>query len=377
LAASGSAAAAKGVVNIAVVADETGSFAPANGTGAILAYFDQVNANGGVNGYKIVPTVYDAGSAPATAEQAVRRAIAARPAAIVAASIGIGSALGTLAQSGIPVVGDGFVPGWTGQPNLFSVLGDASGHNSDVWVQALKSVGATKIAMLTSPVEIGDAKLWTKLAPSVGVSVVMSDYSVPTVPSSAAALSIAQQIKASGANGVLIVGLFGGEAQFQADLNQLGTHITVLETGEFGPEVLSTYGSSVNGMLFAEAWASQYTTNNSGIASFVSDMQKYGYSSQTYAAFAVPHYAEAKLLVEKGLAAVGAPFSASALIKALGSVQDYTADGLLQKTSYPEFQQIGTNCLAVTRVVDGKWVAEINSSYPFICGGPSVPVPAS
>lgn len=369
-----SSTASKGKLNIGIVADMTGAFGPFQGANSMVAYIDHVNDNGGLDGYQLVPTVYDSASTPAGASQAVRRAIADKPAAILTAAIGIASALGDLQAAGIPVGGDGFVPGWTGQSNLFPVVGDLAGHNSDAWLQVLKSVGATKIAILSSQLETGDVNLWTKLAPAAGVSITMTDVAVAAVPTSADALSIAQRVKASGADGVLIVGLSGGEAQFQADLNQLGSKATVLQTGEFGPEVVKTYGSTVNGMLFAEAWASQYTKNNTGVTQFLADMNKYNFSDEIYDPGAIAHYAEAELILNEGLKAAGAPFTGSAAITALSKVNGYTADGLLGGTSFPAFQQAGSNCLAPSQYVNGAWQAVKDGSNPFVCGSASVPV---
>jgi branched-chain amino acid transport system substrate-binding protein len=371
---SGGSAPTKGNVAVAVIADMTGSFGPFQGANAMLAYIDHVNDNGGIDGYKVVPTVYDSASTPAGASQAVRRALAAHPAAVLTAAIGIPSALGTLASSGLPVGGDGFVPGWTGHPNLFSIIGDVGGHNSDAWLQALKSAKATKIAILSSQLETGDANLWKRLAPAAGVSITMTDTSVPPVPSAAEALSIAQRVKSSGANGVIVTGLSGGEEQFQIDLNRLGVHAVVAQSSAFGPSVIKSYGSSVNGMTYLVPWASPYVKDNAGVTQFLADMNKYGYSKEIYDSAAIVHYAEAELILDQGLKAAGSPFDAATAVKALSTVTNFTADGLVSNASYPQFQQVGSACLAATQVVSGQWVSLKNGADPFICGSASVAV---
>lgn len=364
----------KGNVKIAMVADLTGAFAPNTGADGMLAYFDQANDAGGIDGYKIDLTKYDAQSSPAGALQAFRKAIADKPAAIISATIGASSAIPTLAKSGIPGVGEGFVPGWTGNPTLFSPVGDVSAHLSDVWMRVLKEEGATKLALLTSPIEKGDIDLMNQQAGAAGVQVALKDTGLPQLLSSADALSVSQRIKSSGADGVLLFGLVGG-TQIQANLNQLGVKAKVLETSEFGPAVIKQYGPRVNDMLFAGVFTSPYVEDNVGAKAYVDAMKKYGYEKETYNPYGILRYAQAKMLVEQGLKAAGAPFDNAAVVSKLAALKDYTGDGLLPKTTFPDYQQRGSRCLSVTKVVDGKWVAQQKGDFPYVCGGPSLPVP--
>jgi ABC-type branched-subunit amino acid transport system substrate-binding protein len=340
----------------------------------MLAYFDMANDNGGVDGYKIAIKKYDSQSSPAGGLQAFRKAIADKPAAIISATIGASSAIPTLAKTGIPGIGEGFVPGWTGHPTLFSPVGDVSAHLSDVWLRVLKDEGASKIALLTSPLEKGDQELMSQQAGAAGVTIAMKDTGLPATLSSADALSVSQRIKSSGADGVLIFGLQGG-TQIQANLNQLGVKAKVLETSEFGPAVIQQYGPRVNDMLFAGVFTSPYATNNVGAKQYQDAMKKYGYEKELYAPYAILRFGQAKMLVEQGLKTAGAPFENAAVVKALGALKNYTGDGLLPNTTFPEFQESGSKCLSVTKVVDGKWVAQKNGAFPFVCGGPSLPVP--
>jgi branched-chain amino acid transport system substrate-binding protein len=366
--------ASKGTVKVSVVADQTGPFAPASGVEGMLAYFDQANAAGGVDGYKIDIKKYDSQSSPAGALQAFRKAIADKPAAIISATIGASSAIPTLAKTGIPGVGEGFVPGWTGHPTLFSPVGDVSAHLSDVWLRVLKSEGATKIALLTSPIEKGDQELMSQQAGAAGVTIAMKDTGLPATLSSADALSVSQRIKSSGADGVLIFGLQGG-TQVQANLNQLGVKAKVLETSEFGPAVVQQFGPRVNDMLFAGVFTSPYTTDNKGVSDYQAAMKKYGYEKSLYAPYAILRYGQAKMLVEQGLKTAGAPFDNAAVVKSLAALKNYTGDGLLPNTSFPEYQQAGSKCLSVTKIVNGKWVGQKTGAFPYVCGGPSLPVP--
>jgi ABC-type branched-subunit amino acid transport system substrate-binding protein len=360
----------KGTVKVGVVADITGDLSVASDMQAALAYFDKVNASGGVDGYKIVPTEYDTQSSPSTAVQAFRRAIAAKPAAIVGSSDVAGSALPTLAQSGIPSVGDGFAPGWTGHKNLFPIEGDQVGHYSNVMLVVQKLYGhATKIAVLGGTVGLPDAKNIIAQAPKTGVQLVMQDLETPLVPTSAQFLTLAEQIKASGAQGVVGLGV-EGQSQLQVDLNQLGAQTTVIAT-DLGPAT-----TSENGLLYSNSWAEPFVKNDPGINAYIAAMKKYGYGKLVFSsAYGPIKWAMAALLVQ-GLKKAGPPFSRNAVVKALGETKNFTADGVVPDASFPAFQKVGTSCQVVLKVVNGQWVSEKNNAYPFVCGGPSLMNPS-
>jgi ABC-type branched-subunit amino acid transport system substrate-binding protein len=361
----------KGTIKVGAFTDVTGALAVASGMQGGLAYFDAVNASGGVDGYKIVPTEYDTQSAPNGAVQAIRRAIAAKPAMILGASFVAGSGLPTLANSGIPSVGDGFAPGWTGHKTLFPVGGDQVLHYSDVMLVVDKVYGhATKIALLGGTVGLPDAYNLIKQAPRAGVQLVMQNLDVPLVPTSAQFLSLAEQVKASGAQGVVALGV-EGLAQLQIDLNQLGASVAVIATDQ-GPPT-----AAENGVLFSNAWATPYVKHDPGVNAYIAAMKRFGYGKLIYtASYGLMRWGEAALLVH-ALEKAGPPFSRHAIVKALSATKNFTADGVVPAASFPAFQKVGPSCQVVNEVVNGKWVSLTNGNYPFACGGPSLPDPTS
>ena len=168
----------KGSVTVGLVSDFTGDLEVASNYQGALAFADYVNHTGGVDGYKLVVKEFDAQSSPTAAVQAVRQAIAAKPAGIIGASFVIGSALPTLASTGIPTVGDGFVAGWTGQKNLFPVNGDFATHESVVDLDIAKKYGhTTKVAFIGSAIDAPQQKVLVNHAASAGVTFVLKDFS--------------------------------------------------------------------------------------------------------------------------------------------------------------------------------------------------------
>lgn len=356
----------KGTVTVGLVSDFTGDLEIASNYQGALAFADYVNANGGVDGYKMVIKEFDAQSSPTTAVQAVRQAIAAKPAGIIGASFVIGSGLPTLAASGIPTVGDGFVAGWTGQASLFPVNGDFATHESVVDLDIAKQyAGSTKVAFIGSAIDAPQQKVLLAHAAAAGITFVLKDFSEQLVPTSPQYLTMAQQIKASGAGAVVDFGI-EDMVPLQTDLNQLGDkHVKVI-----GSDIPPATGGA-NGLLYGLPWATNYVTGDPGINTYIAAMNKYGYGSDiATGAYAPFRWAQAELLYQ-GLQTAGPPFSHAAVIKALSKVKGFTADGIIAPASFPAYQKVGGTCDNVGEIVNGKWKSLINGPSPFVCGGTS------
>jgi hypothetical protein len=86
-------------------------------------------------------------------------------------------------------------------------------------------------------------------------------------------------------------------------------------------------------------------------------------------------YGQAKLLVDRGLTPCYPTFTRACIISHLSKVKNYTAGGVLPRTTFPLFQHSATSCFGVAKVVNGQWVALVNKPFPFICGAPAKPTP--
>jgi ABC-type branched-subunit amino acid transport system substrate-binding protein len=359
-----STAASPKVLKVALIEDMTGSFAPISGPQPSQAFIKDLNDNGGLNGTQIETTVYDGQSTAAGTLQAARRAVQTQPAGILMGSWNATSANAFLATTGIPVVGFGAIGGYAGYDNVFSDIGEAAVHSSDVWMRILKLKGATKIAILNTTIQAKFGALLKRLAPSAGVQIVYDNETLPYPVDSPTALSLARAVKDSGATGVFAAA--GGDL-VQADLNQLGVKVSVLEVSAFGPAVIKQWGPKVNGMIFGSSFASAYVKNNPAVDKYVADMKKYGYDKFTYNnPYAIEHYAATKMLFD-GMKAAGAPYDKTATVAALNKLHRYTAGGLLPFVSFPEWHKSGTDCAATATVVNGQWVADKNGTNPFTC----------
>jgi hypothetical protein len=138
--------------------------------------------------------------------------------------------------------------------------------------------------------------------------------------------------------------------------------------------VIQEFGSKADGMEFGGVFASAYTKDDPGVTDYVTAMKKAGYTSQTYEPYPILRYGQAKMLVEQGLEPAGAPFKASAIIKSLAGLKNYTADGIFPPVSFPAFQKDGSACLSVAEVVNSKWQALKSGATPWVCANPSLPI---
>src|SRR6516164_2278861 len=120
-----SASSARTPITIALVTSLTGPAATefASDPSGFLARIDLQNANGGINGHKLVPLVIDDETSPTAVNTAVNEAISKGAVGIVSASALFFLAAKTAQQAGVPVTGS-YSAGheWGEQPytNMFA-----------------------------------------------------------------------------------------------------------------------------------------------------------------------------------------------------------------------------------------------------------------
>lgn len=162
---------------------ETGS-TPYEGTNeAISSYFDQLNAKGGVNGYKIKYISYDsAGSAQTNAALMTRLIGQGAVAVIDEDPQGAPSGLKLAQSKGIPVLGGFDQPGLYNSPTVYPVSSWAAGVQAKVYTTVLKEMGVSKLALLTInvPVGVSAAHPYVSDAAQSGLKVVSNEFYAPT-----------------------------------------------------------------------------------------------------------------------------------------------------------------------------------------------------
>jgi branched-chain amino acid transport system substrate-binding protein len=334
------AAAAPAPITIAFVTDLTGPGASENATApaGFKARIALQNAQGGVNGHKIVPLVIDDQTSPTLIVTAVQNAISKGAFGIVSESPLFFEAAKYPQQAGVPVTGtynDG--PEWGQQPytNMFaSDLGsvDPKYPVNTLIAGFLKSHGGTVIGTYgygvspsSSRSAIGVSQAFTHLGGKVGVL----DTTVPFggVDFTTAALTAKQK----GVNSIVPSLDNNSNFALATALQQAGVKLksVVYATG-FEPDVIdSPVWKDVQGAYFLSFFR-PFSLPNAATLQMASALQKYaGFSKNQFPTYSqYESWAGADLMI-KGLQLAGKNPTRAAVIKDLRGLKSYNVNGLL------------------------------------------------
>ena len=336
------AGAAPAPLTVAYITDVTGQAAAENGTSAAAfeARIDLQNAEGGVNGHKLVPLVIDDQTSPSEVITAVQDAISKGVIGIVSNSLLMFLAAKYPQQAGIPVTGaytDG--PEWGTQPYTNMFASDEGSvdpkYPANTEIDAiLKAHGGTVLGAYgygISPTSTraadGDAQAATHLGMKVGVL----NTSVPlgSVDFTSDAL-IAKQDHVN----ALVPSLDSNSNYALAEaLKQAGVKLkAVLFATGYQPDVVhSPAWSSLQGDFFDSLYR-PWVLPNAGTEQMQAAMEKYAHFTKSdFPSFGqYEAWAGADLMV-KGLELAGKNPTRAAVIKDLRSLKSYTANGLLSE----------------------------------------------
>jgi len=334
------AAAAPAPITIAFVTDLTGPGASQNSTApaGFKARIALQNAQGGVNGHKIVPLVIDDQTSPTLVVTAVQNAISKGAFGIVSESPLFFEAAKYPQQAGIPVTGaynDG--PEWGQQPYTNMFASDLGSVDPKYPVNTLiggflRSHGGTVlgaygygISPSSSRSAIGISRAFTHLGGKVGVL----DTTVPFggVDFTTAALTAKQ-------NGVnAMVPSLDNNSNFAlaTALQQAGVKLksVVYATG-FEPDVINSPAwKDVQGAYFLSFFR-PFSLPNAGTVQMAAALQKYaGFSKSQFPTYSqYESWAGADLMI-KGLQLAGKNPTRANVIKKLRGLKSYNVNGLL------------------------------------------------
>ncbi len=371
----GVASASAAPVKVAVLNESTGEFGAQ--FGAVVpgaqAWASYVNSHGGVDGHKIELTVYNNASSPSQEVANAHLAVESGAVAIIQSDPLFDGSAPYLKSVGIPVYGFGITPGFYGptETNFFSYSGNVTNGKAVASEKFLiDKKGKTKWALISdaSPADSGDVKAEAATLAKIGGKVVYSNYTVdPT--NTASLLAVAQAIKASGAQ---VVGSAAGgtEAQFQADLAQVGAgNIWVADGSDYQQNLPEQFGAALNNYTFY-FFTAPFTASTPGMQHYLATMKKTSPSNE-YNFNALVGWASAALL-QGGLEKVGSgAVTRASLTKATNELKNYTGDGILAPVSFPLFHTQATECFAFVQVQNQKWVDFSGTkASPFYCAPP-------
>lgn len=337
------AAAAGQPITLALITSQTGPAAAefSQAPAGFLARIALQNAQGGVNGHKIVPLVINDETSPTQVVTAVQNAIAKGAFGIVSDSPLFFEAAKYPQQQGLPVTGGYFDgPEWGEQPytNMF-----ASDNGSvDPKYPAnpgvgnfVRSHGGTNLGVYgygispSSSIEANSAALGFK---HIGGKVSVVDTSIPFggVDFTTEALVAKQK----GVNSIYPTMDVNSNLALVTSLEQAGVHpkVVVLPTGYDPTVVTSNSWGAVQGDYFLSEFR-PFSLPNAGTVQMAAALKKY----QHFKPSQFPNYSQyeswtgADLMI-KGLQLAGKNPTHAGVISALRKVKSYNANGLLPNT---------------------------------------------
>ncbi len=338
-----SGATTKAPITLALITSLTGEAGPqfADTPEGFKARIGLQNAEGGVNGHKIIPLIIDDQTSPTQVTTAVQDAISKGAFGIVSATPLFFEAAKYPQQAGIPVTGGSFDgPEWGQQPytNMFAADTGSVDPNYPVSTgigQFLKAHGGTTIGSYgygISPSSARSAEGTVKSFEHAGGKSGVLDTSVPfgSVDFTAAAL-FAKQKKVD----AIYAGMDNNSNFALATaLKQAGVKLkTVVFPTGFLPEVVkSPAWQSLQGDYFDTTFR-PVQIPNAGTEQLVSALQKYGGRPPSkFPDFNVYESWLGADLMIKGLQLAGANPTRANVIKDLRNVKSYNGNGILPQT---------------------------------------------
>jgi branched-chain amino acid transport system substrate-binding protein len=325
-------------ITIAYITDLTGEGASENSTSpaGFDARIDLQNAQGGVDGHKLVPLVLDDQTSPSEIDTVVQEADS-KAFGIVSQSPLFFLAAKYPNQAGIPVTGsydDG--PEWGTQPYTNMFASDEGSVNPKYPVNTeigdfLKSHGGTVIGTYGYGISPSSARAAVQSADSfkhAGGKVGVVDTSIPF--GSVDFTSVALTAKQDGVNAIVPGMDSNSNYALATALKQAGVKFKALfATGYQSNLINSPAWSAVEGDYFLSLFR-PWDLPNAGTEQMQAAMEKYAHLPKgQFANFGQEEaWAGADLMI-KGLQMAGPKPTQSAVIKDLRSIKSYNDDGML------------------------------------------------
>jgi branched-chain amino acid transport system substrate-binding protein len=340
---SGGSSSSKAPYTIALVTSTTGLAAPLfqETPQGFLARIALQNAQGGVNGHKLVPLVINDQTSPSLDATGVQLAISRGAIGIVAVSSLFYGGYKFAQQAGVPVTGsslDG--PEWGEQPNTNMFASDTGSIDPKYPANTaigtfLKAHGGTTIGTYgigISPSSIqsaiGTGISFTKAGGKVGVL----DTSVPygSVDFASAALT------AKSKNVDAVYAGMGNSQNFAlaTAFKQAGVKLkaVLFPTGYEAAVVHTPAWKSLQGMYFSASFRPTVLPN-AGTRQLVSALQKYQHRAPAnFPTYVVDESWLGADLMIKGLQKAGSNPTRASVVKALRGVTSYNGNGLLPQS---------------------------------------------
>jgi ABC-type branched-subunit amino acid transport system substrate-binding protein len=356
-------------ITVGTISTQTGTLA-SNFSSLIYgekAYFNYINAQGGVNGRKInYQYALDDGGNPTTFNQLANTLINQDH---VFAVTGVATAFFTpnlFVESGIPTYGYNVTGNWAPQPNLFAAGGSVQYYPAGApqWAfVARKTQPKPSIAMLAYGIAASaDACQASENALKAG------GYNISYVdlkigyPGTTVATDV-QRMKQAGSNFVVSCMDVQGNINMARAIKQYGVNMTQLWLSGNDQSTLDQNQSLMQGVYFYVAHVpfSAPTSLYPGLKVYLTQMKKYE-PKYVYDEVAIQGWESAALFVQ-GVKAAGNNLTQANVIKANNALTSFTAGGLTAPTNWKNAGHMGhapPYCGALIKVVGDKYQPALN-----------------
>ncbi len=357
-------------ITVGSISTQTGELA-ANFSSLIQgerAYFDYIDAQGGVNGRKIdYAYQLDDGGNPTTFNQLANTLINQDH---VFAVTGVATAFFTpnlFVESGIPTYGYNVTGNWTPAPNLFAAGGSVEYYPAgapEVAYVARETQKKPSIAFIAYGIAASANACQSEqnAMQAAGYDISYSDLKV-AYPGSTVATDV-ERMKQAGTNFVASCMDVQGNVNMARAIQQYGAHITQLWFSGNDQSTLNENKSLMQGVYFdighVPFTASQ--TLYPGLKLYITEMKKYE-PNYVDDEIALQGWESASLFVE-GVKMAGKDLTQAAVIKADNSLTSFTAGGLQSPVNWKTAGHTGhapPYCLAYIKVVGDQYEPTLNS----------------
>ncbi|TMD98962.1 MAG: hypothetical protein E6I76_03415 [Chloroflexi bacterium] len=348
---------ANGVITVGGIFDETGPFDATTHRDTVRAYFNEVNAAGGVNGYKLQLIDCDSGFDPTRAHQCSDRLVNQGILAMVGSLSVSGeqAEVPYLASRGVPVIGGLGVPAEFQSPLSYPVSVNILAGGVDALAAHAKDLGIQHPAILVinSPVSAPGMQALIEALHRQGIQEKSADLVEATKPDYT---DIAVKLRLEGADAVIgVLDPFSYARMFQA-FDRQGYHPKILCPGLDKPSAEKQYGPAVYG---AESltWYLEPDEHLSSpaMSEYLNTVQHY-YPNQVAGldVYTEGGWIAAKVFVE-ALRRIHGPVTPASLVTALNGIRNFDT-GLTVPLSYSAGPSHDPNhCVQWIRNQQGTW----------------------
>jgi ABC-type branched-subunit amino acid transport system substrate-binding protein len=394
--AAGAASSAPGVssnsITVGTISTQTGTLA-SNFSSLIYgekAYYQYINAQGGVNGRKIdYKYQLDDGGNPTTFNQLANTLINQDH---VFAVTGVATAFfspNLFVESGTPTYGYNVTGNWSPQPNLFAAGGSVQYYPAEgpIVGYVSKQTKSPKLAFIAYGVAASAAscQAGAKALSANGFQVVYTDYKV-SYPGTTVATDV-QRMKQAGANMVVSCMDVQGNVTMARAIQQYGVKMTQLWFSGNDVATLKTNQSLMQGVYFSTAHV-PFTAPTSiypGLKLYLTQMNKYE-PKYVNDEIAIQGWESAALFVQ-GVKMAGKNLTQANVIKQTNTLTSFTAGDLTSPVNWKQGGHSGhapPYCQAYIKAQGTKYVPALNKGKNvFVCfnsvnpnKAPVYPVPA-